>query len=209
MTAPAILIPVPACIKCGATERDKSGNCRVCARASSKAWYEANKDKAKANMLAWHKANPEKSKAGQSAWRRANPDKVKAASKRTQATPAYKANKAAYYQANMEKFKDSADAWRIENPYELRIHQQNARAKELGREGQLSRGLIGRLLEEQRGSCPCCRQSLGEDFQIDHIISLHNGGLNVDANAHLLRALCNASKGPRNFDVFMLSKTTV
>lgn len=209
MTAPAILITVPACIKCGATERDKNGNCKACARAMSKAWYAANKDKAKARMIAWHKDNPEKSKAGQVAWAKANPDKVKAAAKRNQAKPAYKAAKAEYYKANLDKFKESADSWRAENPHELRIHQQNSRARELGREGQLSKGLIGKLLEEQQGLCSCCQQPLAEDFHMDHKVSLHNGGLNVDDNIHLLTTRCNLTKSTKNFDVFMQAKSTV
>lgn len=204
--AESILIPVRACIKCEATERDKNGNCRACSRAMAKAWYGKNKDKAQANMRAWQTANPEKLKAGQDAWTKANPDKIKTYSKRQRAKPAAKAAKAAYYQANMDKFKDSSDVWRAENPYELRIHQQNARARELGREGQLSKGLIDKLLEEQQGTCPCCQQPLEEDFHMDHIVSLHNGGLNVDENIHLLTTHCNLTKNVKNFDVFMQTK---
>lgn len=194
MTATAILIPAPPCIKCGATERDKNGNCRACARATSKAWYEANKEKAKAKMRAWQAANPEKSKASQKAWRDANPDKAKAAAKRNQTTSAYKANKAEYYKANIEKFKDAAGAWRAENQQELRVHQQNDRARKIGAEGQLPRGIVPRLLERQQGMCPCCRQPLGDDFEMDHIIALSNSGPNVESNIQLMRAECNRDK---------------
>lgn len=200
---------VKPCVKCDVTERDKNGNCRACARAMAKAWYEANKDKKKATMLAWHKDNPEKSKAGQCAWQKANPDKVKAASARQRCKPGSKVARADYYNANKEMFKASAQFWRQENHHELRIHQQNARAREMGREGQLSKGLIAKLLEAQQGICPCCQQPLEDDFHIDHKISLHNGGLNVDDNVHLLKAHCNLTKNTKNFDLFMQVKGTV
>lgn len=163
------------CAQCGATERYNGGGCKACAKI-----------------------------AGQR-WRAANPEKVKA----RHLSEAAKAHSRAWQGANREKTRAGAAAWRAANPQELRVHQQNDRARKCGAEGELSRGLVGRLLESQQGICPCCSAPLGEDFQIDHLISLHNGGSNTDSNVHLLRALCNASKGPRNFDVFMRSKGTV
>lgn len=232
MTALAIVIPVRPCIKCGGTDRNKYDACKPCAKASSaiwrsnnkdkikakhkaeynanpekakaatKAWYEANKDKAKARMLAWHKNNPEKSKAGQDAWAKANPDKIKAYSKLQRSKPGAQAARAEYYQSNMAKFKDSNAAWHAKNPLEGRIHQQNARAKSIGQPGKLSRGLVEKLFSLQQGTCPCCRQPLGDDFQIDHIVASYNGGPNVDSNTQLLRADCNGEKklqDPINF----------
>ena len=232
-----ILSPIPArpCIKCGATERNKYDACKPCAKAScaawrsknkdrvkanhkaqydanpekakaaTKAWYEANKERAQARMRAWQVANPEKVKASQKAWRDANPDKVKA----LHHTDAHKASVKAWQAANPEKFRASVQAWKTANRYDLRIYGQNARAKALGVEGQLSDGLIDRRLVEQQSICPCCNETFGEDFQMDHIISLYNGGLNVDANVHLLKTVCNLTKGSKNFDVFMMSKRTV
>jgi hypothetical protein len=190
MQAAAILIPVRPCIKCAATRRDKNGNCLACARVLSKAWYEANKDRAKASMRAWHTNNPEKSKAGNEAWRKANPEKVKAMHQ----TDAHKASVKAWQKANPEKLRAATEAWKVKNPLELRIYQSNSRAKELGIPGKLSSGIVSKLFKLQQGTCPCCRQPLGEDFQIDHVVALHNKGANTKENIQLLRAACNGSK---------------
>ena len=51
-----------------------TSRCKICMKATSKAWYKANKEKAKARGKAWREANKEKAKA----WREANQETVKA-----------------------------------------------------------------------------------------------------------------------------------
>ena len=55
--------------------------CKVCNLAKDKAWYEANKEKAKLTRAYWYEANREKSIANTKAWRKAHPDICKAYSK--------------------------------------------------------------------------------------------------------------------------------
>ena len=66
---------------------------------STKAWYEANREKTAARNKAWYEANPEKVLAIKKAYREANPEKVLAASN-------------AYREANPEKA--AARQWRYD-----------------------------------------------------------------------------------------------
>lgn len=111
-------VPVRPCIKCGATERNKTGKCAPCKKAYAAAQYAANTDKHNARNAAWSAANPgrkkalsaawaaankERCNAVRRAWRAANPDKVKAAD-------------AALRAANTDKIRTMKTAWRAANP---------------------------------------------------------------------------------------------
>lgn len=185
----AIIAPRP-CVKCGGLERYKSGDCKACAKALAKAWHAKNKDKAHANMAAWQDANAERFAASKSAWQKANPEKYKV----YRSMPASKAAAREWRNANPENFKAAIAAWRAKNPLESRIYASNHRAKELGQDGKLSSGLVARLFSLQQGTCPCCHQPLGDDFEMHHIVAFSNGGENIDTNIQLLRAECNRDK---------------
>ena len=208
MTAAAILVSIRPCVKCGASERYSTGVCKPCQKAASKSWHGRNIAKSNAKDLTWYANNTSQANANSTAWGKANPEKLKAYRGTPAAKAAASASARAWQNANPEKFKALGDAYRAANRYDLRIYGQNARAKELGVTGQLSDGLIDRRLIEQQGTCPCCNETLGEDFQMDHIVSLYNGGLNVDDNVHLLKTHCNLTKGTKNFDVFMQTKAS-
>lgn len=61
--------------------------------------------------------------------------------------------------------------------------------------GTLSKDLVEKLYELQKGVCACCNKPLKDLFEKDHIIPLALGGLNVDENIQLLTPLCNSRKG--------------
>jgi len=196
--------PVTAkpCVKCGAAERYKSGDCKVCARAMAKDNHGRNKERSNAQSAAWYEANKTIAHARSAAWKKANPEWMKA----YQQSDERRAAGAAYYKANLEKCRAASDAWHAANPLAARIHQNNSRARDLGREGRLSTGLASKLFALQQGMCPCCRQPLGNDFQMDHIVALHNDGPNTDDNIQLLRASCNANKKTKDPLDFMQSR---
>lgn len=110
-------ISVRPCIKCGATERSKAGDCKACSRASSAAWRAANPDKRRAQTAAWRAANPDKVKAMKAAWQAANLDKAKARSAAwREANPgAAKARVAAWHAANPDRAKANKAAWSVAN----------------------------------------------------------------------------------------------
>jgi len=77
------------CSKCALSKPEedfysyrKSGkllsSCKVCCKAQSKSWANANKDKKTASAKRCYDSNPEKNTRKLKGWREANPDKVRA-----------------------------------------------------------------------------------------------------------------------------------
>lgn len=224
------------CKACGASNFYKSGRCAECARAYAAAHRKENPEKVKAAAAKWRSKNPEKIKArlrewraenaprladyGRSyrannhakvkaiyaAYRAANPEMVKgwARLSRLRNREKVAARDAAYYAANAEAIREKVLRWQRENPEACRIRGQNRRAKMTG--GKLSKDLAKKLFALQKGRCPCCRQPLGSDYHLDHIIPLSRGGQNVDSNIQLLRKTCNHQKHARSPVEFMQSK---
>lgn len=210
------------CRKCNAeTERNASGRCKPCAKARKSAWYAANRDKDRAKQSAYRAANREKLNARSTAYRAANPDRVKTAKAAWHAEnrdevlakmAAYRAanrdeirtKKAAWRAANPERVKAKDAAWYAANPEKKRIHRQNRRARKMESGGKLSNGLAERLYKLQRGKCACgCKQPLGDNYHLDHIMPLALGGTNEDENIQLLRATCNLRKHDKHPVEFM------
>ena len=223
MTALAILIPVRPCIKCGACDRYAGGGCKACGKIIRLAWQLANRDKAKALAAAWRAANPERKKAANAAWDAANPERKKATNASWVAanTQVVKANQAAWRAANSERIKATYAAWctanaahikatdaawRAANPEATRIYSQNRRARQRENGGILSKRLADKLFNLQKGKCACCKQPLGKNFHLDHIMPIALGGLNIDSNIQLLRQLCNQQKHAKHPVDYMQSK---
>lgn len=164
------------CVKCGAFDRYDNGVCKPCQRACNAAWYAANQDRVKTNSTAWQAANRDKVRTYGAAYKAANPDKEHARSA----------------------------AWRAANPERVRIYSQNRRGRKRDAGGKLSSGLAARLFDLQRGKCACgCKQPLGDDYHMDHIMPLALGGINTDDNIQLLRSFCNRQKGSKHPINFM------
>lgn len=158
---------------------------------SYEAKYRAsNRDKVKAATAKWAAENPEKVQAKAAAYRAAHPERTRAAS-------------AAYRASNPEKIRAGIAAWRSSNPDSRRIHEQNRRARKLEAGGYLSKDLAAKLLKLQGGKCPCCAQSLGIDYQLDHKMPLALGGSNTDDNMQLLHRRCNLQKHAKHPIDFM------
>jgi hypothetical protein len=117
-----------------------------------------------------------------------------------------RARNAAWSKANPDKRKAKSAEWKKSNPEARRIQDQNRRAKKLASGGKLSKGLSAKLFKLQRGLCPCCNQSLGNDYHLDHINPLSLGGANEDWNIQLLRQQCNNQKCAKDPVNFMQSK---
>lgn len=199
--------PATPCKRCGSLERNAKRECRPCAIARSAAWRKSNAERAKETAAAWREKNrdhlneysaskraehPEKYRAMVKAWDTANK------SKRSQ-------DNARWYLENVERKRIQGRAWRAENPEAKKVIDQNRRARKKSG-GNLSRDIIKKLLQLQKGLCPCCKKPLGEDFHLDHIIPLAKGGTNTDDNVQLLRRLCNSQKSTKDPVEFMQSR---
>lgn len=208
------------CSKCkteksiGEFSKNRSSNdgfmrlCRVCNATVSRLWVAANIDKKKAMDAAYYAANTERCNAKDAAWRSANTEKKIAYDIEYRAAnlDRLKAYDAARRLEYPERNKATITAWRIANTEMLRIHAQNRRARECKVGGRLSKGLAEKLFKLQKGKCPCCKQPLGNDFELDHKMPLALNGTNTDDNMQLLRAKCNRQKHAKHPVDFMQEK---
>lgn len=161
--------------KCSSKRSGLQSQCKSCCNAKSSAWRKNHP-----NILAYN------TKA-QSAYRAANPDKVKS-----------------YRAANAEKRNAQYAKWAAANPEAVRVIKQNRRARKLENGGRLSKGVAEKLYSLQRGKCACgCKQPLGDDYHLDHIMPIALGGTNTDDNIQLLRAKCNLQKNAKHPVDFM------
>jgi len=196
------------CKKCGSSEHYKDGRCKPCIKAYNKKYCAENADAAIARSLKWAKENPEKANINGSKYRARHPEKEKARSKKY-----WEANKesinlrtAKWAVDNPEKRRASALRMQLENPESHRLAEHNRRARKRASGGILSKGLSDKLFKLQKGLCVCCKQPLGDNYHLDHIMPLAKGGSNNDDNMQLLRATCNHQKSSKHPIDFMRSR---
>ena len=191
MTASAIL--AKTCSVCGyekyasefsKNKKTKDGmrqQCKACDKAARAIYYAANSDARKDAAAAWYQANKGRAIANKAAWVANNADRAR------NALTTWRA-------ANGDKIKAYAANYRAANLEPRRLHQQNRRSRARGAGGKLSKELPAKLFSLQKGMCPCCKQPLGDNYHLDHIMPLALGGSNTDDNMQLLRAICNQKK---------------
>lgn len=190
------------CKKCGATDRNASGNCKPCARDSTATWRAANLERERARRAAWYAANRSKAKASAAKWRAANPNY--GAEYRAANREKARASAAKWYADNPDKEKSRKEKWRKANPEACRIYNHSRRASKREAGGNLSKDIAEKLFKLQRGKCACgCKQRLGDNFHRDHIMPLALGGTNTDDNIQLLRQRCNNQKHAKHPVDFM------
>ena len=194
------------CSKCQTeTARNANGQCKPCKKAYKAAHRAANPEAIRAAQTAYRVANPDKRKAYDIAHRAANPGVRKAYDAAYYATnrETIRVAKTAYHAATREARKVYEAAYRAANRAARRIILQNRRAKKRSTGGVLSNGLSEKLFKLQQGKCPCCKEPLGENYHLDHIMPIHLGGPNIDSNMQLLRQVCNLQKSAQHPIDFM------
>ena len=98
-------------------------------------------------------------------------------------------------------------AWAAQNPEKVRVHHINRRAMKSQGAGRLSADIAQKLLNMQKGKCPCCKADLkNTGYHLDHIEPLSKGGPHEDSNIQLLCPACNMSKHTANSIDFMQSR---
>lgn len=179
---------VKPCIKCGAQERNKRGECRPCGRARGRRHYEDNPEKYAGNARKYYEANRERLLESTRKCSKANPDR----------TLGYKRK---WVQVNRQKARAAVFNWQRVNPDKVKVKEQNRRARKKANGGKLSTDIIQKLLTKQSNKCVCCGADLMQTgYHLDHIMPLALGGLNDDSNVQLLTPKCNLSKGAKHPD---------
>ena len=180
---------VKPCVKCGAQERYKSGDCKPCARSLARKYRDANLQKVLAYGDQWREANREYSREYIRNWQESNRNKTRELTRQ-------------YRKANPDKVRETNLKWQEANPEKVKAslakRTQTRRAKKLGNGGTLSKGIVDRLFTIQKGKCACCGKSLTDGYHLDHIMPLALGGQNSDNNVQLLTPTCNWKKGAKH-----------
>lgn len=118
-------------------------------------------------------------------------------------------NKVAEYNKEYKNLhKEDISKWqkqyRLANP-EL-VHNRKVKRKNLIAGNKISKGIIKKLYNLQKGLCVCCRKLLSSDYNVDHIMPLSRGGTHTDENIQLLCSLCNRQKHAKHPIEFMQSR---
>lgn len=147
-------------------------------------WYRLNAKRIKKHKRELYAADPKKKIASVREWQEDNKDKMREYTHR--------------YRAKKKKISpDTRD--RKESVHYLR-------AEKLGLLGNISPGVIDTLYKRQGGMCAYdihwCKNSLGDNFHVDHIMPFYLGGLHEDSNLQLLCPECSMAKGKKHPDTF-------
>lgn len=167
------------CSRCGfETDCYTDGSCKPCRDVWYKAYYLTNHERINAKRSEWHEANPESRRVSVNKWQKSNPDKVKAITA----------------------------AWAKANPERLRANKNNRRAHKMKNGGKHTAADICNLLTLQKSKCACCKTNIKDNYHVDHVIALANGGGNDRLNLQLLCPTCNMQKSVKHPVDFMQSK---
>lgn len=97
----------------------------------------------------------------------------------------------AWRAANRDRMRELISAWRARNP-------EKRRADRKSRKITKRRETIKALMKLQRGRCAICRERLGADLHIDHIMPRKLGGSNARSNLQLTCIPCNLAKSAQH-----------
>lgn len=151
--------------------RGFGSQCRPCFAIHRKKFRNTPKGRAAsaAQMRRWTKNNPAKNAAFQRRWKKNNPTAAKAIAKRERAK--------------------HADAYRL-------YGRVNA-AKRRRAPGSYTPADVKRQYDAQRGKCYYCRNAVGDQYHVDHVIPVTRGGTHDPSNLVIACPSCNRHKNDR------------
>ncbi|MEJ7685613.1 MAG: HNH endonuclease [Variovorax sp.] len=109
----------------------------------------------------------------------------------------------AWINANPEREKQRQVDWYAANQDKVRARRLNYWARKKSAPGSHSAADVLDLLNLQRGKCACCRCSIEERYDVDHVTALAAGGSNDRSNLQLLCPTCNKKKNAKDPIAFM------
>ncbi|WP_185641315.1 HNH endonuclease [Burkholderia sp. Bp8989] len=194
------------------TADGRRNTCKACTNAAKRKWCSENRDKVKASEAKSYAKYSDKRKleskvrsernrvlrlARQKLYIAANRDRLKSKQKE-------------WYEANRDHVIEKASKWRIANlekaREQSRLKAHRRRLRLATSQGVFDKSDIDALLEKQRWQCVCCRFSLKNGYEIDHIEPISKGGSGHHFNIQLLCRSCNRRKSARDPIEFMQSR---
>lgn len=174
------------CVKCGANEWYKCGDCVPCTRKRSVRWGRENPDKMKERREKWRRDNPEQDKANKAKWQRDNAEKVKIDHKR-------------WRRNNPDREKAGNARWVRNNPDTVKAAWSRRRTRQTQAGGNFTAPEWKSLVEHYGSKCLCCGRT-DVKLTADHVIPVSKGGTSNIDNIQPLCLSCNSSKGDKTID---------
>lgn len=167
--------------------------------ARGRAWYNANKDKAKVTRDAWRERNKEKDLADIAAYKKANSERLKEAERRwNQENPDKLSEKARRYrESNPEKIVESARKWRRQNRHKTNASKSRRIAAQLQ---ATPKWADHSKIQEFYFAANFLGMVTGEWYHVDHMIPIRSElvcGFHCQANLQVIPGKDNQRKGNR------------
>lgn len=204
------------CIKCGANEWNKKGDCVPCAKARRRRYYAENPERAKERSRQWREANPERKKANRKEEYARNSEKAKADArqwridnperKRETNRKWWQANRERAQERNRQWIRNNPDKkramllrWRRANPGTCAAESSRRRTNQTAAGGEFTIAEWRALVDHYGGKCLCCgRTDVG--LTADHVIPVSKGGTSNIDNIQPLCRSCNSRKHDKTID---------
>jgi len=217
--------PIKPCKNCGSLDKNKAGNCKLCAKQSN-AKYILKLDKSR---ICEKCGNADRNNEGRCRYCRAlyNKDRMAKIDKSIpcekcgvvdrydsgECRPCAIIRANERYKENPKKVRESNDKWAKKNPDKVKLSKkmskQTRRAQKSKSVGTLSKDLLPKLMVLQKGRCAICHKDLRKlekrKIHLDHIMPLALGGANEDYNIQLLCQVCNNKKHAKDPIAYMQS----
>ena len=204
------------CVKCGANEWTKGGDCVPCTVVRHRQYYERNRERVKEKARQWREANPERKKANRKREYANNREKAKAAAREWNKlnSERKKQSSRAWYNANKDKANEASKRWARQNrdkintryrrwkqqkPEAVTAYTHQRRAKKIASGESFTATEWRALTEHYDNKCLCCGRT-DVKLTADHVIPLSKGGPSSIDNIQPLCASCNSSKNTKTID---------
>ena len=204
------------CIKCGANEWNKKGDCVPCTKARRRRYYAENPERGKEKSRQWREANPErkkanrkeeyarnseKAKANARQWNKDNPERKRESSHKWWQSNRERAkeNGSRWSRNNRDKKREMLNRWRRENPAACTAEHTRRRAKQVAAGGKFTAAEWVALVDHYGGKCLCCGRT-DVKLTADHVIPVSKGGTSNIDNIQPLCRSCNSHKNDKSID---------
>lgn len=208
-------LDIKTCRKCGDVKaadqfspraRSRDGRravCRQCMNDYQRSYTASRPGYGAAKSKRWKLANPEIVRTSERDRRSRNVEQFRAKYRRQYAANAEKRAQAARYRRQRDRnaYNEIVRLRRAAHPEKHRAVAHNRRIKE--RTGKISPADILMQMEKQNGLCAYCDSDVRTSYEVDHFISLANGGANDPSNIVIACKNCNRRKNRLNGPEFI------